>query len=231
MDEIIKAVQSHAAEVAPQECCGLVVNRGGKMEYVPCRNVASEPTERFAIDPKQYAEIEDADEIVMIAHSHAYQNPKPSEADLVGCEKSGLPWLIVNHPTGAHTLTHPGGFKLPLLGRSFCKGLVDCYALVRDYYHIELGIDLPDYDRPEVWFEVGRSLILERFESAGFKPVDSPQINDLAVMTIGASVPNHVAVFVDDNKILHHVINRLSGYDVFGGYWKKSTVMYLRYAK
>ena len=231
MDEIVKQVIAHSRDAHPSECCGLVVKMGETLEYVRCPNVADDPSSRFVISPENYAEVEDSGEILMIAHSHNYLPPHPSEADKVGIEQSGLPWLIVNYPIGTHTITHPSGFKAPLLGRKFCKGSVDCYALVRDYYDQELGIDLPNYERPEVWHEVGRSILIENFSEFGFSQIDPNDMrpNDCLLMQVGSSVPNHCAVYLGDNKIFHHVKDRLSSRDVYGSFWRRATTHVLRY--
>ena len=231
MKKIIQAVFEHASEVQPHECCGLVVLRKGRKHYVRCTNASSDMMRRFVIAPEEYAAIEDTGEIVMIAHSHCFELPKPSESDMVGIEQSGLPWLIVNYPNGTHTITEPSGFKAPLIGRQFCKRSVDCYALVKDYYEQELGISLPEYERPEVWHEVGRSILLENFAEFGFEQIkfEDLQPNDCLLMQVGAGVPNHCAVYIGNNTILHHVDGRLSSRDIYGEFWRNATTTCLRY--
>jgi cell wall-associated NlpC family hydrolase len=168
----------------------------------------------------------------MVVHSHVYIPPIPSEADKVGCEQSQLPWLIVNHPVGTHTITYPSGYKAPLIGRCFKEGLFDCYALVKDYFAQERDIALPDCERPAVWFEVGVSILTDNFKEFGFVEISEEDLQpgDCLLMRVGASVPNHCAVYLDDNIILHHVKDRLSGREVFGTFWRRATTHYLRYA-
>lgn len=232
MNEIIEQVIAHANETQPNECCGLVIERNGVREYVRCANVSGNPLNQFVIDPEEFARVEDMGEIVMIAHSHCYTPPIPSEADKVGIEEHGVPWLIVNYPVGNHTITEPSGYRPPLLERPFVKGVLDCYALVKDYYAEKLTIELPHYERPAVWFEVGDSYLLDNFRGCGlFEEVslEDLQPNDCILMQIGSPVPNHVAVYVGDDKILHHVIGRLSGHDVYGGFWRKVSTHAFRY--
>ena len=232
MNEIIEQVIAHANETQPNECCGLVVERNGAREYVRCTNISGDPLNQFVIDPEEYATVEDMGEIVMIAHSHNFIPPFPSEADKMGIEEFGLPWLIVNYPVGNHTITEPSGYRAPLIGRQFSKGVLDCYALVKDHYSEKLNIELPKYERPAVWHEIGNSYLLDNFRACGlFEEVqlEDLQPNDCILMQIGSTVPSHVAVYTGDNKILHHVIGRLSGYDVYGGFWRKVSTHAFRY--
>ena len=232
MNEIIEQVIAHANETQPNECCGLVVERNGAREYVRCTNISGDPLNQFVIDPEEYATVEDMGEIVMIAHSHNFIPPFPSEADKMGIEEFGLPWLIVNYPVGNHTITEPSGYRAPLIGRQFSKGVLDCYALVKDHYSETLGIELPKYERPAVWHEIGNSYLLDNFRACGlFDEVrlDDLRTNDCILMQIGSTVPSHVAVYTGDNKILHHVIGRLSGYDVYDGFWRKVSTHAFRY--
>lgn len=232
MNEIIEQVIAHANETQPNECCGLVIERNGVREYVRCTNVSGDPLNQFVIAPEEYAAVEDMGEIVMVAHSHCFIPPRPSEADKVGIEESGLPWLIVNYPVGNHTITEPSGYRAPLIGRQFSKGVLDCYALVKDHYSETLGIELPKYERPAVWHEIGNSYLLDNFRACGlFDEVrlDDLRPNDCILMQIGSTVPSHVAVYTGDNKILHHVIGRLSGYDVYDGFWRKVSTHAFRY--
>ena len=79
MNEIIEQVIAHANETQPNECCGLVIERNGVREYVRCTNVSGDPLNQFVIAPEEYAAVEDMGEIVMVAHSHCFIPPRPSE--------------------------------------------------------------------------------------------------------------------------------------------------------
>ena len=102
-----------------------------------------------------------------IVHSHPISNPQPSIADLVACEKSGLPWIIVNPNTEEWAYCEPTGFQLPYVGREFVFGVVDCYTLVRDWYSREYGIQLRDYDRRDKFWDRGENLYLDNFAERG----------------------------------------------------------------
>lgn len=226
---ILAEIRAHAERDYPRESCGLVVVRKGRKRYMPVRNVA-EKNEHFVMHPQDQADAEDAGEVLMVVHSHPNLPPVPSQADLVGCEASGLPWLIVNWPTGAVHQFAPSGYVAPLYGRQFSHGVLDCYAFIRDYYRQELGIELPDFDRPDEWWLKGQDLYREGFEAAGFEVVTGPmRAHDGLLMRVASPVPNHGAVYLGDGRIGHHQMGRLSSRDVFGGWYEKVTVTTLRH--
>lgn len=221
---------AHAERDFPRECCGVVVVVRGKERYVPCRNMA-DANENFVLHPEDYAAAEDLGEITVIAHSHCNLPAVPSQPDLIGCEKSGKPWVIVSWPTQQIYEFEPTGYKAPLVGREFHHGTLDCYALCRDYYKEELGIDLPDPFREYEWWLKGQNLYLDHFEENGFVIVDPATMrkHDGLLIQSASQVPNHAAIYLGDNLILQHVMKRLSSRDVYGGWYRKCTVAVLRH--
>lgn len=227
-------VLQHAKEVYPKECCGLGAIVKGKLRYFKCKNIVSNPTTDFVIDPEDYAKTSDLGEIVVICHSHPSTAPNPSGSDLRSIELSKLPWLIVNPITEEYTITEPSAYKLPLIGREFNHGVVDCFSLVSDYYRYELGIELKEPYREDNWWLKGQDLYRDNFEEWGFVKVGGSEFkdikkNDAIIMQIASSVPNHAAVYIGDNMIMQHCQGRLSSRDIYGGYWRKVTNMVLRY--
>ena len=228
---IKKQILQHAQAEQPKECCGVVCVVKGRRRYFPCRNLAATPDEHFVMDPLDYAEAEDQGEVVAVIHSHPVSNPKPSEADLVACEKTGVPWHIINPLTEEWGYCEPSGHQLPYVGRQFAFGVVDCYTLVRDWYAREYGIELRDYDRRDKFWEHGENLYMDNFANEGFSeiPVADVQPGDLILMNVCSLVPNHAAIYLGDQLILHHVQQRLSSRDVYGGYYWKNTACALRH--
>lgn len=233
MDDCLLAyIRAHAAREAPRECCGVVTVEHGERVYRACRN-ASQGDAEFAIHPEDWAAAQDAGEIVAVVHSHPFASPEPSMADRVECERHGLPWWIVNHPLGHWREIRPEGYRAPLVGRPFCHGVLDCYSLLRDYYREQLGLELPDFERGERWWEKGGDLYRENFEAAGFRAIPStpdprPSEHDVILMRVASSVPNHAGV-VSQGGLLHHLQYRLSSRDVYGGWYRHRTTHVLRH--
>jgi proteasome lid subunit RPN8/RPN11 len=230
------SIHTHALAEYPRECCGVVIVAKGRERYVPCRNVASTPSEHFVIHRDDQVAAEEAGEITAIVHSHPDAPAKPSEADRVQCEVSEVPWVIVSvmpgdgKPVIAETRTiEPSGYEAPYVGRSWSHGVLDCWALCRDWYAREWGVTLPDPPRADDWWNDGESALYNdaALRDANFVPVSPAEIapGDLILMQIRSRnrVPNHAAVYIGDGLILHHLHSRLSSRDTFGGYWQEVT--------
>ncbi|CAG9184310.1 C40 family peptidase [Cupriavidus respiraculi] len=227
----LDAVRAHAAAEYPRECCGLVVVARGRERYVACRN-AAQGGEHFILPAEDYAAAEDLGDVVAVVHSHPDAPAAPSEADLVACEASGLPWHILSWPADDLRTIAPQGYEAPLVGRQFAHGVLDCYTLVRDWYRRELGIELRDFPRRDDWWAQGGDLYMQHYAEAGFAVVsqDAPdQQGDVILMQLRAPVPNHAGIYLGDGLMLHHLHGRLSSRDVYGGYWQEITRCVLRY--
>jgi len=244
---VIDAAYAHAREKAPEECCGLVVKTGRRLQYLALTNTAANPLEDFRISAEAWADAEDQGEVVAVVHSHPGQPARLSGADRVSMEATGLPWLIVEVRQGepvAHLVHLPTGYQAPLVGRPFHHGVLDCYTLVRDFYKRELGIVLDDFARDDGWWEKGLDLYAENFARAGFYAVDPSGLRqgDMVVMQVRAPVANHAGVFLADGRlktepdlhpvpggILHHLYGRDSKRDIFGGFWREAARFYMRH--
>lgn len=224
-----QAALEHALREYPREACGLAVIVKGRERYWPCRNQA-QGSDQFILHPEDYAAADAAGDIVAVVHSHPDQPADPSEADRLACEATALPWHIVGVPSGQWVTLLPQGYQVPLVGRQYQHGVQDCYTLVRDWY-AQAGLMLPHFDREDEWWTRGQNLYMDNFEGCGFREIDPADLayGDALLMAVGGPVPNHAAVFLGDNLIIHHAHNRLSGRDVYGDFWRKQTKHVLRH--
>lgn len=250
---IKKSIEEHAISEYPRECCGVIIADGNKEKYIPCRNIAENNLD-FRLSAEDYALAEDSGQVLSIVHSHIDRDAYPSEADKVSCEQTELPWHIVSvgkdagesspKVTGWHSFK-PSGYESPLVGREFFHGSLDCYGLIRDFYKREMGIELPDFERDDFWWQKddAQELYLENFEKAGFYLVnDGPQFGDVVLMQYRSDKTNHGGVYIGDsnlktqpnlhpvpNALLHHPMPRLSERTVYSGYWRDNTRMIVRH--
>ena len=94
--EIRAELHAHAAEEAPNECCGVVVLRDGVAErYVRGRNALASPYRyELEIDPTVWFLEDDGYELAVF-HSHPETKPIPSRTDREHAGLwSGRPFLI-----------------------------------------------------------------------------------------------------------------------------------------
>jgi len=196
----------------------------GVEQYWPCRNI-SDDMGHFAVDPKDYVSAAEKGEIVGVVHSHPDGPLRASVADQIGCNQSKLPWHIISWPANEMISINPDGLVLPLLGREFSHGVVDCLTAITDFYG-RFGIYLSDYDRHDKWWEKGQTLYDDHIKDEDFERIEGItklQPGDLIFMQVVADVVNHSAVYLGEDVIYHHLPNRLSGREVYRGFYQKIT--------
>jgi proteasome lid subunit RPN8/RPN11 len=90
-DAQLKQIYAHAKETYPHECCGFLLgyfDDGGLVRQVrPATNQNTDRTDRFEIDPKEFAQVQFAAddaglEIIGIYHSHPDWPAIPSQTDM-----------------------------------------------------------------------------------------------------------------------------------------------------
>lgn len=226
--KVLAAALAHAAQCAPLEGCGVVING----DFYPVLN-RSTRWDAFCMDVPSLIKLEaDVGRPEAIVHSHVYVLPIASEADKTACERTALPWLIVSWPKGSHSVIEPSGFEPPLVGRQWAWQYGDCYALVRDGFKAYTGITLPDFRRDWDWWNKGEDIITEMFGTGGFVSLGQkvePQHCDVIGMQVMAPVVNHLGLFLAPDILLHHMMGRLSTRVIYGGLYRKTTRYVLRH--
>jgi proteasome lid subunit RPN8/RPN11 len=222
---------AHAAEAFPDEACGLVVAYGKHHRLIRAKNLASAPRLTFDLDPEAWLEVADSEEVIGVYHSHPSGIAEPSLADLTSCSLSSMPWHIIGYQTGDYRRIEPDGFRAPYLQRPYVYGVHDCWSLVRDWYMWEKGAEVADFNRIDRWWEKGMNLFVERIEACGFTHLkdEAPLPGDAFLIQVNSDVPNHIAVWLGDGTILHHVQGRLSAREPWAGYWVKHCTHHLRH--
>ena len=251
----IQAIQKHAEEAYPNECCGVVIVNDKVQTYVPCENIAKDPLTQFKISPVDFCNAEDLGEVVGIVHSHPDGNAIASAHDIAAMSvnrsieleldpnSKATPWHIVSWPNWDYKQYTPAVHK-SLLGRQFIHGLWDCWGACSEYFKRYHNLSFPKFDREDCWWEDKdhESLYEKNFESAGFYKVNDLRPGDMVVMQIGKSYhPNHAGIYLGDVEsfegetvrggpfMFHHLYGRKSEICVFGGQWEQRTRMILRH--
>lgn len=215
-------ILNHAKQCGEAECCGFVIDN---KTYLPCNNISSTPTETFEIATEDWIDAEQKGEITAVVHSHPDGLPILSQADQFYQQQTGLDWWLV-----CDNKIHKFRYIKPLLGREFKHGEIDCLTLVRDAYMLT-GINLPNYERQDDWWHNGQNLYLELLPKNEFEQVKDIQEGDVILVCLGSTTPNHAAVYIGNQFILHHCPNRLSKRDLYDGFWLKYTHSIWRHKK
>ena len=245
--DLIDTINKHAIDEYPKECCGVIADG----VYFPSQNVAIDPKQDFVIPAALQVALHACGRVMQaVVHSHPNGPRYPSEADMRGQVKSGLPWVLV--ATDGEQVTYPeiwgDGLEIPLLvGREFMHGIRDCYSLVRDVYRLGKAglavqsIDWPlepillaDFPRNDSWWgdakTLNQTLYEDNFAAQGFKRItrEDARAGDAFLLKMKSQTPNHAGVLLADGTILHHLPMRLSG-RVPAGLWAHAADAWLRY--
>ncbi len=117
------------------------------------------------------------------------------------------------------------------LGNDPVSGM-DCYNLCRYIYNEETGINIPyfSFDRCNIvdddWYNKTSDSIFENSALAdnSWKRVSEPKKFDFILMSIGSTnISNHCAMYLENNKMIHNMIDRPSWISPYGSYYQQYT--------
>tara|TARA_B100001964_G_scaffold241504_1_gene314077 strand:- start:992 stop:1699 length:708 start_codon:yes stop_codon:yes gene_type:complete len=232
IEPIINNILTHTRAHFPEEACGLVGIRKGKVKFYPCENRSMEPLHDFIIDPGEYRKVSKKADIIGVIHNHPQGTSTPSGLDRAVCNKLGIPWYIFDKDEGYSKIEPEHNGKLDLIGREFVFGAYDCFTIIQDYY-ANLGIKITAVPYDWKFWEKGHNLYIDNYEKEGFTKItdNSLQVHDVILMAVGSNISNHAGIYVGDFKLLHHAPGRLSCRDNYNGIWKQQKRAILRHEK
>lgn len=240
---VAEAAWQHAGEVFPNESMGFVFDG----QYHRLENAAEEPASFGALSSQ--AEVQVAQMLeqpgILFVHSHPRGLECPSAVDMRTQRNWGIPFVVLplneKGPIGSAFSWGHGEQQSPLLHRPFRHGIFDCVTLIRDWYEQNRGIRFVDEPRDWAWWEHDPDQDLYRrcYQREGFQQIDvgeATQPGDVLFYSLRSSVPQHAAVVIDVQRILHHIAglrpydtSRRSGYDLRSR-WHRFAVMAVRHA-
>lgn len=230
-----------AALKSPQiEVCGLIYKQK-TYRIKLCENISKTPTNHFIISNQERYNIERKGTIVAFFHSHD-DSTEPSEIDRLVSERLKINCIIYGVKSNEFTEYTPIGYEVPYLNRPFLLGLLDCLQLVRDYYQRELNVYIPDCKHAvraiyEDWETLPENneqntTFRDHFLTNGFQEVNPTTLkkHDVILTKLpNIKCPVHVAVYLESNKILHHLPNRESVIEQYSPAMKKFTCHVMRH--
>lgn len=229
--------KKHALQEFPKEACGIVVAD----KYIPCVNIAPDPTTDFQIDDAEVMQYIIAKTLQAVIHSHPsspLKKSSPSKQDMIGQVSTAVTWGIID--TDGEIARDPyfwGDFLFheSLIGKEFQAGVNDCYSIIRKWYFQRKDITLPEFPRDDSWWGKGEDMYMEGFSKAGFHRItkDELQDGDVVLGKVRSEIINHGGIYLDNDEdgrglILHHLPNRLSRRETAGP-WTNKAEIFLRY--
>ena len=71
----------HLLDKYPEEACGIIQNKKGKLNWIPCENLAEDKETDFILDQAEYLKASLTGDIHAIVHSHPNASSELSERD------------------------------------------------------------------------------------------------------------------------------------------------------
>jgi proteasome lid subunit RPN8/RPN11 len=203
---VCEAIRQHALAEYPKESCGLVVEEDGGVRYLPCENIAADPTKEFEIASDITLKWMQRVALKACVHSHPDGPAHPSFKDEAQQIASGVPWgivpiLAINRTDPQPTEEDPTPVgewndkpmlsacdivwwgdqlpRVPLENRKFVWCIFDCWALVRDFYLQEAGIVLYEVPCHENFVDRGDNMFLTNVENAGLRNLGKISMSEL----------------------------------------------------
>jgi len=256
--DITAAIKAHGTARWPEEACGAITAEG----FIPLANESPTPREAFSCCAG-VAPLLAEHRLLALVHSHPTPAGQrratqdwPSADDMAGQMEMDVPWglFTTTHETASTPWWWGAQLEPPkLVGRLFrhgpsgTDGRGDCYAVVRDWFKLTLGVELPDMAREWEWWAhpeetPEHNLYDAHFEKVGFRtvPASEVRVGDCAMITIptlpagGRGTPithrsSHGAVYVGNEMVLHHVPSMRSIIQPLGS-WNKLVQRWVRHA-
>jgi proteasome lid subunit RPN8/RPN11 len=215
-------IKEYARSKLPEEACGLIVQDGANLVFIPCENIAENKRNNFKISNETMLKY--SGRIESIFHSHIEQGTwAVSLSDIKLCEAWGVEGTIlfysaIDNNVESDLLSYgTAPIDVKLQGRPYIYNLYDCFTVIRDFYHQEMNIPLDFVYSDYGWWGEGNydsSLYLREYERLGFYEFDISQElqkGDILIMKLGrSSCLNHGAIYTGGNSIIHHLEGKLS---------------------
>lgn len=204
MREIIEYCQSRKDQEA-----GGVIQAG---IFLPLENIADDPKNQFEFDLSGI----DYDSIDVIVHSHINGISYLSDADRKAQVASGKEWwLVVGDKIHKYK-------PVPLLrGREFIYGKNDCGTLIEDAMHL-CGINLRHYQRGTIEKDAEIGKLENTLPKLGFERIDEI-VEGAVILTSSGDEANHAALYIGDDRVLHHIYGGISKRAFYGSEFRSRT--------
>jgi proteasome lid subunit RPN8/RPN11 len=231
INEFLVQIEKHFSDNFPYEACGVIAIKKGKLNWIPCTNIAEE-ADNFIMDSTEYLNIYKTSDIVGIVHNHPNGTAEASEVDIENCNTLGIPYYIFSYPEMELNVVTPKQDFTKLYGREYKFGIYDCFEAMRDYLstqNINIPARIPFEDD---WFDKDLDYFCPKIiKKWGGVEIDINNIekNDVITFKVKAEVANHCGVFLGNDIFYHHAVDRLSCRENLYPFWVQHIDRVYRY--
>jgi proteasome lid subunit RPN8/RPN11 len=221
--QTLDAVAEHAAEHPKEEVCGLVVAvRQTQVVMRPENAQVDDRNKRARIGGEDFRAAEEMGDILAMYHSHVDEPARPSPGDIRASERLALPYLIYSARWKQFAVYQPDGHKVPLVGRPWVEGELDCLTLFHDYYEEVLGLKIAEYE----WdFGMDERDAKRIADGLGFVMVhpNTKRAHDILMLDLPGLKAVHFAIYLPDGRLLHHAETKISARLPYGSWFRAGT--------
>lgn len=218
---------SHAEKNPEEEVCGFVIlNPDLTVSSEPAINENRDKEDCFEISASKFIDYKLNKKILGIYHSHPRSDENPSNRDKKVSEEMGIPYLIYSLQTKKFFLYYPESYSPDdLLGRPYVKGFYECTCLFKDYFEVELGINITKWHN-NYWLtesDKEANIILEEVLDKNLNKINLQDIkkHDVIVFQIKDNKRKHVGMYLGDDYFIHQCGGGLSQKQFLDGRWQK----------
>ena len=102
-NKLKKDIKKYSIENSSIEVCGVILKKGGRENFLKCKNIHPNPSLAFTFSPKYLV----MDDLSYIFHSHPKCSSDPSLMDRKYCNELKIPFLIYSLPDDDFSLCYP----------------------------------------------------------------------------------------------------------------------------
>jgi proteasome lid subunit RPN8/RPN11 len=205
---ILKALK-FGSQDSHRESCGLFVFKDNYTNYdfFSLSNENLIENEFFISNNTEYLQYFVDDQILCLFHTHTKYDEQPSILDIEMSESTGLPSLIFSLQTKECSLYYPLSYKpRDLKNRIFIPFFQDCVNFVKDFFLIELNINLALHIKNWARKRSGANNFLFEIIDLLFVEVNinNRAKGDLVLFYPTFSSLFHLGIIYTENYIYHH---------------------------
>jgi proteasome lid subunit RPN8/RPN11 len=166
----------------------------------------------FSYSDSEFYKLYEDKRIISLFHSHHDVDSNLSQLDKEVSQSLNLPSYVFSLKSKSYNLYYPKLYKpRPLKGRIFIPTFQDCITFVKDFFLLELNINL--HDKIDNWarHRTESNQKLMNILDNHFMEIDKCNIKygDILVLHPNVSEHYHLAIYIESHQIYHHVINAL----------------------